>query len=180
MRFTCATCGNEHDIDEISFGANAPVQWDLLTDEERSQSVLGGEQCEIDSPAGFSCYVRGCLDIPVRGTNRVFTWGVWCSLSVDSYVELVKHWEDPERVKLGPYFGWLCTNLPGYPDTFALRTKVHQRQPGVRPFVELEQTGHPLAVEQREGIEPEHLRKRVIEALHGGDRDNPSSPASSV
>ena len=46
----------------------------------------------------------------------------------------------------------LSTALPIYPDTINLATNVHTRAVGVRPFVELEPTEHPLALEQRNGI----------------------------
>jgi hypothetical protein len=50
-----------------------------------------------------------------------------------------------------PYFGWLSTPVPGYPDTVNLKTRAHSSL-GNRPFIELESTNHPLAVEQRDGI----------------------------
>ena len=86
-RFTCAICGAEHSLADISFGADAPLQWDLLSDEERSESLLAGEQCEIQTHEGRSYYIRGCLNIPIVGTEEEFTWGVWCSLSEKSYSE---------------------------------------------------------------------------------------------
>ena|SRR6266566_5070348 len=105
MRFTCASCGAEHDIDEMSFGTDAPLQWDLLSDAERSRSLLSADQCEIESDEGRSFYIRGCLEIPIRGTDRTFAWGVWCSLSEQSYTEIAEHWEDPARARIGPHFG---------------------------------------------------------------------------
>src|SRR5215475_3996643 len=101
MRFTCTTCGAEHDIDEISFGTDAPVQWHLLSDEERARSLLGGEQCEIASREGHSFYIRACLEVPIRSTGRAFTWGVWCSLSDKIYLEVAKHWDFPARSGIG-------------------------------------------------------------------------------
>jgi hypothetical protein len=166
MRFLCSTCGAEHDFDEISFGTDAPLQWDLLSKEERSRSLLGGDQCEIDSREGQSFYVRACLEIPIQGTDRSFTWGVWCSLSKQSYDEISEHWDDPARSSIGPHFGWLCTKIPGYRDTAFLKTMVHQRDVGVRPSVELEPTDHPLAVDQRDGIEEHRLKELVIGLLH--------------
>jgi hypothetical protein len=47
MRFTCTTCGKEHDFENISFGAEAPLQWSGLSKEERSRSRLSQDQCEI-------------------------------------------------------------------------------------------------------------------------------------
>jgi hypothetical protein len=145
------------------------LQWGLLSDDERSRSSLGGEQCEIDSREGKSYYIRACLDIPIRGADRTFTWGVWCSLSESSFAEISAHWEDAGRAGLGPYFGWLCTKVPGYPDTAFLKTRVHQRAVGVRPFVELERTNHPLSVDQRLGVEKPRLELIVAELLHQDD-----------
>jgi hypothetical protein len=166
MRFICAECGSEHDIDDISFGAHEPLQWVLLTDAERSSSVLGDEQCEIDSAEGRSFYIRACLEIPIRSTDQRFNWGVWCSLSEKSYQEVLKHWDKPSRVNIGPHFGWLCTNIPGYPDTAYLKTMVRQRAIGLQPLVELEPTDHPLVVDQREGIDESRLKEIIVGLLH--------------
>jgi len=43
---------------------------------------------------------------------------------------------------------------------------VHQREVGVRPLVELEATDHPLAVEQRDGIDEDRMKDVVIGLLH--------------
>lgn len=166
MRFVCSKCGSEHDIDDISFGASEPLQWNLLNDTERSRSILGDEQCEIDSADGRSFYIRACLEIPIQGTDRSFNWGVWCSLSEKSYREVLEHWDDPSRVRVGPHFGWLCTKIPGYPDTAYLKTMVRQRAIGLRPLVELEPTNHPLAVDQREGIDEGRLKEVIVSLLH--------------
>jgi hypothetical protein len=67
---------------------------------------------------------------------------------------------------LGRIFGWLCSLIPEYPDTMHLKTHVHQRAVGTRPTVELEATNHPLAIDQREGIEPERLQEIVQKLIH--------------
>jgi hypothetical protein len=166
MRLTCATCGAEHDLDDISFGADAPLQWSLLSEDERSRSSLGADQCEIESADGQSFYIRACLEIPIANTNRLFTWGVWCSLSEKSYLEIADHWDDPARLNVGPHFGWLCTSIPGYPDTAFLKTTVYQRPVGTRPRVEIQPSDHPLALDQRKGIEGDRLKTIVSGLLH--------------
>src|SRR5262249_24619929 len=35
-----------------------------------------------------------------------------------------------------PYFGWLSTRLPFYPDTLLLKTHVHLRTKKLRPYIE--------------------------------------------
>lgn len=75
--------------------------------------------------------------------------------------------EDPARVNEPPYFGWLSTTLPGYePTTLNLKTNLHTQEIGVRPLVEVEPTGHPLAVEQREGITVARVQEFAEIAFH--------------
>ncbi|MGC4118455.1 MAG: DUF2199 domain-containing protein [Myxococcales bacterium] len=168
MTFRCKSCGAMHDIGDISFGAGAPAVWDLLSDEEKRNSELGGEQCVInDRDGNTSFFVRACLLIPIQGEEpKNFDWGVWASLSEKSFLEMSEHWEDPERVRLGPYFGWLHTPIPCYPDTMYLKTMVHHRAVGKRPVVVLEPTDHLLALHQRQGIPPADLKRIIEKVLH--------------
>ena len=167
MTFKCTTCGAEHDLAEISLGADAPDQWGRLTEAERAASELGGEQCVLKTEEGTHFFVRACLEIPVIGKDAPFTWGVWCSLSEKSFLEMSEHWHDPERTALGPYFGWLCTPVPGYPDSMFMKVHVHQREVGLRPLVELEPSEHPLSIHQERGIEEQELQGIVSRILHG-------------
>ncbi len=171
MRFRCRKCDQEHDLEDgIGFGIDHPAQWDVVSDAERAQSELYQEQCILRSREGVSRYLRGRVLIPIRGTRGAhLIWGVWCSLSEKSWGETCAHWEDPERVNLGPYFGWLSTQVPGYPKTMFLKTHVRPCAIGVRPLVELERTDHPLAVDQRDGVDLDRLRTLVEPLLHPKD-----------
>jgi len=153
-------------MDEISFGANNPFQWEFLSENERKNSLLTQEQCRIKKSESTHYFIRACMDIPIKGTDQFFAWGVWVSLSEQSFLEISEHWDDPERINFGPYFGWLCTRIPEYPDTMLLKEMVHQRQIGLRPLVQLEPTDHPLAMHQRDGIESEKLKQIIIKLLH--------------
>jgi Uncharacterized protein conserved in bacteria (DUF2199) len=51
-----------------------------------------------------------------------------------------------------------------------LKTHVHTREVGRRPFIELEPTDHPLAVEQRDGITWERVQEIAEQVLHGRGR----------
>ena len=70
------------------------------------------------------------------------------------------------------FFGWLCSAVPGYPDTQQLKTMVRVRPWPTRPFVELEPTGHPLAIEQREGISVARAREIAERIMHPGKRQD--------
>lgn len=101
-----------------------------------------------------------------------FVWDVWVSLSETNFKRASDRWHDPNRTEEPPYFGWLCNNLPGFPETLSLKTNVHTRPLGIRPFIELEPTEHPLAVEQRDGI----TMARVIEIAETAMHHNATVP----
>jgi hypothetical protein len=166
MKFCCVSCNEIHDTEGVAFGFDAPAPWLLLTEEEKKESQLSGEQCIIVARNEIHWFVRGCLEIPIKGSQKSFSLNLWVSLSKKSYAAMAENWENPERVKQAPYFGWLCSKLPGYPDTMFLKTMVHQRAVGLRPLIELEPTDHPLAVQQREGIAESDLQIAITSLLH--------------
>lgn len=101
------------------------------------------------------------------GGEDVFSWGVWVSLSKVNFSRALEVWNTPGREAEKPYFGWLCTELALYPEsTTNLKTNAHTRPVGNRPFIELEPTGHPLAVEQRNGITPDRVREIATAVMH--------------
>lgn len=113
-------------------------------------------------------FARACLEIPVIDLDRPFTWGVWVSLSEKSFEQFIEHFHTPRRAHIGPFFGWLANALPFYPETVNLKTRVHLRDDGIRPSVELEPTDHPLAVEQRTGMTAARVAEIVTALLHPG------------
>ncbi|MFN8856336.1 MAG: DUF2199 domain-containing protein [Planctomycetaceae bacterium] len=163
--YHCQSCGEWHAELPRAWGVETPLPFLLIPPEERAVRCLwDAETCEID---GREFYVRGCLEIPVRDGSEPFSWGVWVSLSERSYQRTRELWTTPGREQEPPFFGWLCTALPLYPSTLSLKTLVHTRPVGKRPFVELEATDHPLAIEQREGITEARLQEIAGALLHG-------------
>ena len=149
FRFKCTSCNEWHE-GMPTFGADAPLYFYEIPAEERgNRCMLDSNTCVVDQQYFF---VRGCLDIPVHGETEAFSWGVWVSLSKDRFADFQACFDAPKRSHIGPFFGWLSAELPLYPSTENLKTRVHLRDDGIRPYVELEPTNHPLAVEQRNGI----------------------------
>ncbi|MGW4651045.1 DUF2199 domain-containing protein [Kitasatospora sp. NPDC004289] len=150
----CACCGEHHDGPPMAYAPTDPPGW-KRSYRFRRDSFLSGEQCVIK---GEHFYVRGVVRLPVTDAEEDFDWGVWVSLSRDSFDRMRDRWEDPARTEEPPYFGWLCTELPYDESTLLLKTHVHTQAVGTRPLIELEPTDHPLAVEQREGITTARVR----------------------
>lgn len=152
-----------------TFGAKAPLSYYEIPESERAERCdLGSDDCVID---GKHFFVRGCLEIPVQGENDPFIWGVWVSLSEASFNECIKHFGEDKRSQMDPFFGWLNAWLKPYPDTMDLKTRVHLRDDGIRPFIELEPTNHPLAIEQREGITVERVAEIYTQMVHENSSD---------
>lgn len=162
--FYCRTCGQFHAELPMDFGTDAPAPFDAIPENEREHRCdLTSDLCMIDDREFF---IRGRLEIPVVDGPRPFIWGVWASLSEKSFRRLVEIWGKPGRESEPPFFGWLCTSLPLYPETLLLKTHIHTRSLGQRPLIELEPTDHPLAVEQRAGITMERVREIVERLMH--------------
>lgn len=132
-------------------------------DEVDERCILTPDTCVID---GEHFFVRGCIDIPLVGCDEPFTWGVWTSLSEENFLHFQELLNVPKRSDHGPFFGWLASYIWIYPDTMNLKTMVHLRDNGICPYVELEPTDHPLAVEQRGGITLERLAEIVEMVMH--------------
>lgn len=149
----------------LGYGSIMPASIEGFTKKQlKRRVVLTDDLCVVDEAHFF---VYGCVELPIVGEDEIFSWNVWVSLNADNFFRMLDLWEEPSRVELDPMFGWFATELPGYPDTLNLKTNVHIREVGVRPFIELEPTDHPLAVEQREGI----TRQRIVELAKMFGRD---------
>ena len=170
--FKCASCGQIHE-GMPTFGAKAPVSYYTIPKEETgARCDLGSDDCVIDGNAFF---VRGCLEIPVKGERDPFIWGVWVSLSKDNHAKWVSYFGELKRSHAAPLFGWLNAWLKPYPDTMNLKTRVHLRDNGVRPYIELEPTNHPLAIEQRDGISVERVSEIYALMMHSDDNGSGES-----
>jgi hypothetical protein len=160
--FVCGTCGKYHSELPMEFGVDAPfLYYNIPQEELESRCNLDSDLCSIDEQHFF---IRGCLEIPVLDGNGPFAWGVWVSLSKENFKRTIELWEIDGREKELPYFGWLSTCVPLYANTLNLKTHVHTRVLGIRPFIELEPTDHPLVIEQRKGITMARV-KEIAEAL---------------
>jgi hypothetical protein len=134
---------------------------ELLT----SDSILTEDFCVLDRQHFF---VRCVLQLPIiDASDTYFGYGVWATLSKKNFDIYVDTFDSGNQGNLGPWFGWFSNRLAGYPDTLNLKCQLHPREGRKRPYVELEPTDHPLAIEQAHGI----TFDRVLEiyALNGHD-----------
>jgi hypothetical protein len=149
VKYRCERCAKDHD-GFPDFHADRPADYWNVPEALRERDVfLSSDSCII---AKRFFFVRGLIELPILGTDEHLTFGVWVSLKEENFFKWQDHYEVAQRSHVGPFFGWLCTKLPVYPDTLHLKTMLHLRDDGVRPRIELERTEHPLARAQHDGI----------------------------
>jgi hypothetical protein len=149
--FKCSTCGQVHDGVPLSFAADFPDTYANMSREDRdARCIIGSDQCIIDQKLFF---VRGCLEIPITGSDDLFLWGLWASIREGVYDQISESWELVGREKSrGPFKGRMANSLSVYPETLNLKLEIIVQPVGTRPLLHLEEAGHPPAIEQRSGI----------------------------
>jgi hypothetical protein len=147
MHYTCSICGEIHD-ELPDVGADKPDHyWDIPEQERNKRVVVTPDTCVID---GEFFFIRGVIEIPIHNYPDRFGFGVWVSQKKENFITYRDNFHSD---KIGPFFGWLCNSVRYYQeDTQLLKTRAHFRGNNLRPFIELETTEHPLAVDQKQGI----------------------------
>lgn len=149
VAWMCGICREIEGEAPLCFGAEAPWR-EMVPESQFAQRVdLTRDQCVVDEQAFF---IRGHLEVPVHGLAEPLAFSVWSSLSERSFLHMSERWDCADRADDPPYFGWLSTDIPAYPETINLKLSVQQRRPGLVPLFVLQQNDHPLSVDQREGI----------------------------
>jgi hypothetical protein len=156
QRFKCECCGQWHE-GPPSLGADHPMHYFAIPEAERaSRCRTTSETCVID---GEAFYVRGCVEIPLKEAEDLISFGVWVSLSRPNFDRFVQLLDVELRSGEEPFFAWLSDPVPTYPPIEHLKSRVHLRNHGIRPNIELEPTEYPLAVEQRQGAPLSRVQK---------------------
>ena len=164
LSFRCAQCGAEHSGVPLVWGPDAPSVLQAVPQSQwRTRVRLSQDDCIID---GRTHLVRGCLDIPIRGTADTFRWLVWVFVDPQGHRYTMSLWRRLFRLRHPPYLGHLDTALPYQPPTTRVSVEVRSAGPGYRPSVLVTETGHPLALEQRDGILLERAYELAGRMLH--------------
>jgi hypothetical protein len=159
----------------MSFAAECPDMYaNMDRDQRDARCVRGSDQYIIDHKWFF---VRGCLVIPIIGSEDVFLWGLWASVCEEVFDAIEECWELAGREKCrGPFKGRLANSLAEYPETLNLKTSILLQPVGTRPLFVVEQSDHPLAVEQASGISRNRALLLSSLALHAQPGGFPGSP----
>ena len=148
--YQCSCCGREYDELPLVFGNEFPDYYYSVPPDEREERVEKQEShCVVD---GEHFFHRGRLTIPINDNDQDLILNVWTSISEDNFRKRNQLWARADRVKEGPYFGWLQTTIPTYGDTINIKTIAIENEIGLIPTIEVTEVGHPLKAAQDKGI----------------------------
>jgi hypothetical protein len=162
--FHCSTCGKYHEELPLVLGAPAPAAWDAIPPADRTaHCAISSDQCVIK---GEHFFVLGRLEIPILDGGDPFTWLCWVSLSEKNFDRACELWQQEGRESEPPYFAWVQSALPYPGGTLSLKANLVTQPLGQRPLVKLQESDHPLYIEQSQGITMARVKQIVEAALH--------------
>lgn len=163
LSFECPECGETHEI-QLCFGNNYPDYYYTVPPDERERRVeMETSLCVIDKEHFF---IRGRITIPIVDYKDDLLFNVWTTLSEGNFRRMNEVWHDPNRIHEPPYFGWLQTRIPTYPNTLNIKTMVHTNELGFIPNIEVIEEGHLLWEDQQNGITLEKAKGIATQIMH--------------
>jgi hypothetical protein len=167
--FTCSSCGDIHE-GSPSFAFRAPRQYASLSEEQKSQmGSLTSDFCTITHDEGTDYFVRAILEVPIHGIEDPFLWGIWVSLSEQSFARYRETYDDNARAGEG-FFGWVSNDIPVYPYAQSRPSNVVMQPGGNRPTVTLHHSDlpdDPLSIDQAQGITVAKAEELAERTQHG-------------
>ena len=159
----CAECGEEQALLAMEPSYGRPDAYFEVPEEQRAYltnfSDDDGRIRNADDTERRH-FLRALLSFPIRGGKSDCAWGVWVELSADHWQRAYDLWNDAKQAKEPPFPATLANALRGYEGTLGLPGHVRLMGRKKMPVFELDEgVDHPLAREQREGVEAE----RVVE-----------------
>lgn len=165
MTYTCTVCNEIHE-GFPALGFIAPDPYAELTEAERAefQAECDGDFCVIRYPEQTDRFIRAVLEIPIIGHDETLEYGVWVSVSENSFNDYNAHFYDTREAT---YFGMICNGIKGYePSTMFLHCNVHTQPDGYRPLIVPHQAEHPLVYDYTHGISYAQAKVRVDAAFN--------------
>lgn len=162
----CACCGQTlNGVFDIGFdhpdpwphGSLAPSGQTLM---EFGEDTLTQDLCKLD---GHS-YFRGVLQLPIQGSDKVFGYGAWGTLSEENWLAYQNN--AATGAPFDGAFTWIANSLPTFETSEFLPAEMVVQPDGLRPLI-LPHEGTPLHRAQSEGITFDHLLD--IYAASGSD-----------
>lgn len=163
MGFVCSVCGEFHAERMLDIRMSLPDAIYVLDEEARERRAWVGDDFAVLDDERF--FVRGLLEIPIPELDGYFGYGVWTEVSPDDFRELARRWTEPEQASAVDAV--LANELAPYVATIGLAARLEPVSAVRLPSVEVADSVHPLAVDQRRGISVTRSDELAATVLHG-------------
>ena len=110
-------------------------------------------------------FVRGIIPFKIGDSDETFAFGVWGSLSQQSFGQYLDHFFDRETQLMSQVFSWLSNRLPESEDR-PVKCRLHPRPRPDRPILEIGEEGHPYFSAQTEGLTVDRLLEIYARSGH--------------
>ena len=162
--FKCPTCGKDH-AGWPALAFKSPANYDFLSEREKSElGKLDADFCEIRYTDQTDRFIRVTLTQKVIGVCEGLDYGLWVSLSEESYADYKANFDNPSHENR--YFGWLCSNIPEYESTLSIPCDVQTRfgnsRPEIIPHADFD---HPFVKDYYSGIPLQEAEKRIADMM---------------
>ena len=162
----CSVCGKIHPVEDSELTFELPdIIYGLSQDERDKRCNIGPDVCTLDRERFF---LRGLLPIPVSGRPLRYNIGVWAEISLETYRRIYERWDVPDQRHEPRLPGRVANEVPLQgTDTLGVEISIQLIGQKSRPEFYVEMDGHPLNLEQTQGID-EHRAIQYSTLVHQG------------
>ena len=163
--YMCSSCGQIHQ-ELPALGFMTPFHYDVLSENDKNETAeLSDDFCIIRHPEQTDRFIRTVLSFAVHNTCETLDYGIWVSLSEESFNEYQENFKSETSEQT--YFGMICNEITDYHETtLGLHVNVQVRKAGIRPEILPHQTEHQLIIDWENGITFEEAEKRILKAMN--------------
>ncbi len=159
--FRCESCKDQHiGIFDVAFAS--PMYWtgstEKRTDEEVHAALATGRDILTNNFCldGQHRFVRCIVPFNIHDSEETFAFGVWGSLSTQSFQQYLDDFFSPAETLMKPVFSWLSNRLPGSEDR-SYKCRLHSQPRPDRPVLEIGEDDHPFYSAQTQGMSVQRL-----------------------
>lgn len=163
LKYNCSTCGEFHD-ELPAIGFKTPYYFDILSAEDKINiAEVSSDFCVITHPEQTDRFIRGVLTIQINDACENLDYGIWVSLSEQSFNDYRDNYDLDYPGKI--YFGTICNEIGGYESTLGLHVNVTTMSKGIRPEITPHQSEHQLVEDWEKGISISEAERRISEMI---------------
>lgn len=175
----CAVCKEVHDEVEPAF--RRPDAFFAVPEAQRASRIEESDDLvSIDDKAFF---LRGFVQVPVRGREAGYGWGFWAKVAKAHFDTYRRYFYDDPPPEHPGFPGTLANQTRWLPPTLGLPVHVHLGRGSARPSFVLLDEAHELSRHQSRGVSQAQVRtwSDVISNTHPPEPALPSrEPSLSV